>query len=155
MDAIATYKAVWFDGRYRFNLFHDAIHVSGTAFLRGEEDVTVPLAGLQPRVDRLSIRSGSFWSGVLMATLGFVSYSVLVEGFDLDPLGSAPGLVGVIGLAGVLLALVTVRKTEFAQFVTDAGVPAVAIARSRRGGADFDGFVEKVLGQIRVCKGIT
>jgi hypothetical protein len=154
MDAIATYEALWFEGRYRFNLLPDAIHVIGGTFLQTDQEVTVPLAGLQARVDRLRVRSAYFWAGGWMMIAGYVGFAVLVAGFKLDPLGFAPALIGVIGLAGLCVALATFRKIEFAQFVTDAGVPALAIARSRRRIADFEGFVEKVLGQIRACKGL-
>jgi hypothetical protein len=57
-----------------------------------------------------------------------------------------------IWFPGCLLALANARRTEFAQFVTDAGVPAVAIPRSVRGSADFEAFVGRVLDQIRRCK---
>ena len=76
-----------------------------------------------------------------------------MAGFKQDSLGYAPTLVGIIGFAGLLLAVATLRKTEFAQFVTDAGVPAFVIARSRRRPAEFEVFVERILAQIKACKG--
>jgi hypothetical protein len=56
------------------------------------------------------------------------------------------------GLAGAIMTLASIRKTEFARFVTQAGVAAVVIPQSRRGD-DFDAFVDRVLAQIRDCKG--
>jgi hypothetical protein len=102
----------------------------------------------------MRVRSATFWAAGWMMIVGFVGYAVLVANFNLDSLGFAPDLVGVIVLAGLCLTMATFRKTEFAQFVTGAGVPAFAVARSRRGTADFEGFVEEVLGQIRACRGL-
>jgi hypothetical protein len=154
LEAIATYQSVWFEGRYRFYLFTDAVRVSGATFLQAEAEFTVPLAGLQARVDRRRVRSKFFWAGLWVAIVGYFGSAVLVAGFRLDPFGFASALFITAGFAGVLQALVTVRKIEYAQFVTDAGVPAVTIPRTRRGKADFDWFVEKVLWQIRACKGL-
>ena len=74
MDAIANYAAVWFEGRYRFDLLADAIHIVGTTYLQSNQDVTLPLAGLQVRVDRFSVRSGYFWHGLLMLNFGYIAY---------------------------------------------------------------------------------
>jgi hypothetical protein len=154
MNEIASYDAVWFDGRYQFSLLADALQVRGTLFLQRDTEATVPLAGLQARVERLRFRSRSFWSGLGLAIAGNLGCIILVSGFKIDPLAITPVMIGGLGVAGAALALAAARKTEFAQFVTDAGVPVVAIARSRRGNQDFDGFIEKVLGQIRTCKGL-
>ncbi|AWM35688.1 hypothetical protein C1280_00720 [Gemmata obscuriglobus] len=135
-------------------LLLDAIRVTSTIFLRGEIEAMLPLAGLQPRVDWLRLRSSTFWSGLMGATLAGCGWPVLVEGLKLDPLGLGAVLVGGVGLVCASVALATVRKTEFAQLVTDAGVPALLIARARRGVGDFDEFVEQVHQQIRVCKGL-
>lgn len=96
-----------------------------------------------------------FWAGFLMAIAGYIGWAVLISEFGLDPLGLASALVGSFGLVGTLLAVATFRKTEFAQFVTDAGVPAFAIARTRGSGADSDEFVESMLRQILANKGLT
>jgi len=153
MEAIATYEAVWFEGRYRFVLLPDAIQVSGAHFLQADAELTVPLAGLQPRVDRLRVRNRSFWAGLWMALAGYFGCAVLLSGLKLSPLGFATVLFGVLGLAGVLLALATFRKVEFAQLVTEAGVPALAIARSRSNSEEYDRFVKTVPEQIQKCKG--
>jgi hypothetical protein len=155
MDAIANYEAVWLQGRYRFRLHSDAVHVKGTTFLQSDVEATVFLTGLQLRVDRLRIRSNLFWAGMWIAIVALVGDAILMAGFGLSLLDFTPALVGTIGLSGVVVLFVTAQKTEFAQFVTDAGVPALAIARSRHCGKEFETFVEKVVQQIRVCKELT
>lgn len=45
------------------------------------------------------------------------------------------------------------RKTECVRFVTDAGVAAFVIPRTRAADG-FDEFANRVLNQIRACKGL-
>jgi hypothetical protein len=51
------------------------------------------------------------------------------------------------------LTLAAARKTEFARFVTDAGVAAFDIPRTRPADG-FDEFVDRVLAQIRASRGL-
>jgi hypothetical protein len=154
MQPLATYQAVWFDSRHTFELYPDAVRVVGVTFFQSSVDATVPLATLQPRVDRVWRRSGAFLGGIYLLAFGLVGYGTLVEGFHMDSFGRAPGAIGVSALAGIIMALATARKTEFAQFVSDAGVPELTIARSGKTPDEFEEFVGLILTQIRKVKGL-
>jgi hypothetical protein len=152
MEAIATYEGVWFEGRYTYELFPDSLRVVGTTFLRSNSDLTVRLAHLQLKVDRFWVRSRGFDTGLGMFTLGLIVYVILVSGFQMKPTNIAPGLAGIMAISGLIMSIATVRKTEFAVFVSEAGYPAVGIPRSSRDRGHFQEFVERVLEQVRACK---
>jgi hypothetical protein len=147
---LATYKEVRFDGKRLFELNTDSIRVAGSTTFQSSVDTTIPLNRIDPRVARLQIRHSAFWGGLIVAVVGFIAYEVLVSGFGLDRFAKAPGLLLGLGLVGVALCLATARKTEFAQFESDAGVPVLNIARAGPERHDFDAFVRQVLEQI--CK---
>lgn len=149
---IATYREVRFDGKRRFDLFSEEIRVSGSVTMQSDLDTTIPLSRMDPRLIKLRVRNNVFWVGLWMAIAGFVGAVILVEGFRLDPFGIAPGLIGSIGVAGIALSCATLRKTEYARFESDAGVPVLDIARSGPDVASFNDFVDRLLKQIRDCR---
>ena len=146
---IATYREVRFDGKRQFDLFADTIRVRGAATMQSDVDTTIPLKRIDPRLIKLHIRNKMFWGGLWMFMVGFIGAAILVGGFQLDPFGIAPGLVGIIGVTGVILCCATFRKCEFARFESDAGLPVLDIARSGPDKSTFDEFVGRVLQQIR------
>lgn len=150
--SLASYDAVFFEGRYHYELFADSVHVVGKAFLQGDVDITMPLGNLQPRVDRLWVRSRAFFGGLWFCVAGIVGYSILIEGLKLPWSGLPAILAMCLLVAGLGLCLATLRKTHFAQFVGDSGTPLLLIARTRGRDAEFERFVEALLQQIRQCK---
>jgi len=153
VEPVATYKGTWLEGSYRFDLFPDTLRVVGSNFLRSDSDVSVALAGLQVRVDWLRVRSSLFGAGLCLFWVTLIGCPVAVAALQLDPLGLAAGLLASPGLAGLAMTLAAVRKTEFARFVSDAGVDAVVVPRTRAGDG-FEAFIDRVLAQIRDCKGL-
>ncbi len=150
-EAIATYQGTWLEGSYRFDLFPDALRVVGSTFLRSDEDSTISLSGLQVRVDRLRVRSGLFTAGLWLILVALLVCPVAVTALKLDPFGLAAGLLASPGFVGIGFTFAAARKTEFARFVTDAGVAAVVIPRTRAADG-FDKFINRVVAQIRDCK---
>ena len=150
MDPIATYTGKWLDGSYRFDLFTDSLRIVGTTFLRSEDDMTIALNTLQLRVDRLRIRSGIFAAGLWMIVVSMTAYTVALEATKLDPFGLAAGLLGAPAIGGLVMTLAAARKIEIARFVTDAGVVAFGIPRTKKADT-FDEFVNQILTQIRDC----
>ena len=148
---VATYCGVWLEGSYRFDLFPDSLHVVGSLFLRADEDATISLGGLQVRSDRLRVRSGLFGAGLWMMLGAIIVCPVVVSSLHLDHFGFVAALLASPGLGGLGLALAAVRKTEFARLVTDAGVAAVLIPRTRSAD-EFDAFVDRILAHILECK---
>jgi hypothetical protein len=152
-ELIATYEAVWFDGRCRFELFADSVRATGSIFLRGDFETAIPLATLQPRFERLRFRSRLFGASFGMIAAGFIGASVLITGFHLDPFSLPVGLVWGVGLSGLISCLATAHKTEFARFLTNGGFPALDIARSGSS-LDFEKFVEMLVEQIQLEKSL-
>jgi hypothetical protein len=125
--------------------------VVGSLFLRADEDATIDLGGLQVRSDWLRVRSRLFGAGLWMMLGAMIGCPVAVASLNLDHFGFAAALLASPGLGGIGLTLAAVRKTEFARLVTDAGVAAVVIPRTRAA----DEFVDLILARIRECKGRT
>jgi hypothetical protein len=153
VEPISSYQGTWLEGSYRFDLLPDSLRVTGSTFLHSDVDAAIPLSTLQVRSDRIRARSGMFGIGILVTIIAVIAHSIAITGLKLDPVGLSAGLLMTTAVAGIGMALAGVRKTEFARLVTDAGVGAVNIPRTRAGDG-FDDFVHKVLSQIRACKGL-
>jgi hypothetical protein len=153
MDILSVYEATWFEGKFKFELRADSIQATGTRFLHSQIDSTIPLSTLQPRFDRVWIQSKSFAGGLTLGLIGIVGYLLLVRAFQIDPLNPQAVLLGLVGAIGAMLTALTLRKQEYAQFMTDAGVPVLAIPRSaRQGQGNFDEFVELIQARIQECR---
>jgi hypothetical protein len=152
VEPIATYQGKWLEGSYRFDLFPDELRVVGSTYFRSYAEAGVALATLQLRVDRLWVRSSLFVAGLWLLVAAFVVYSV-VSTLNLAPFGSLAAFWISPGIGGLCCTLAAARKTEFARFVTDAGTPAVIIPRTRADDG-FDEFIDRILTQIRDCKGL-
>lgn len=153
MEPIATYRGTWLEGSYRFDLFPDSLRAVGSVFLRSDEDATIALAGLQVRVDRLRVRSGLFDGGLWITLVTLIVCPVTVAALKLDPIGPWAGLLASPVLGGLGLIFAAAKKQEFARFVTDGGLAAVVIPRTQAADG-FDEFINRVLEQIRHCKGL-
>jgi hypothetical protein len=142
---VATYAERRFDGRRLFELYTDRIAISGTAFLGARFELNISLDALAPDPDRLWARPNGFWSGVGM----FVVFSTGPSGFAsvLSPWWK--GLSWVLAAGGLLLALATSRRIEWAVFRNAAGVELLTIARAGPSRDNFQVFVDAVRGAIQ------
>lgn len=149
---LASYREVRFDGKRHFELHADSIRVHGSATLQSEFDTTIAFAEIQPRIVRRRVRSNIFWGGVWLAFGGFLTTVILVEGFELDPFGVAPFLTAIIGFAGVALGVATLRKVDFAQFESKAGVAVLDVAKAGPDRSSYDEFVDKIMERVQACQ---
>jgi hypothetical protein len=53
---------------------------------------------------------------------------------------------------GLLLALATRDKVEYALFKTQAGTDGLSVARSGKQVRDYDAFIERLVQQIQTCR---
>src|SRR5262245_33499448 len=121
MDAIATYDARWLEGRFRFALTADSVRIHGSyAFGSRRVETAIPLASLQPRVERLWVRSRAFAAALWLGAIGFISSMVLTREFRMSPFDALPGVTLVLGVVGLILMAFTFRRMEFARFVSNA-----------------------------------
>lgn len=137
---IARYDERRFDGRRQFQLFPDRIEVSGASFLGARFEEHVPLEGLSAAPDRLWTRAAGFWSGIGLA----IVLSIIPLGFDAVLSSWWKGLCWVLAAGGVLLALATSRRVEWAVFRNSAGIAVLTIARAGPHRDQFQGFVDAV-----------
>ena len=147
--ALATYRETRFDAKRVLELFGDHVRIRGSSLLGTDFDTTIALGQLQPRVTTLRVRNRAWGSGLLMASLSFFGWAILVLQFELEWSSFAPVLCAGLCIAGLLLVLATARKVEFARFEFSAGVPLLDIARSGADAGTFDEFVDRLLQQIR------
>jgi hypothetical protein len=146
MDAIATYSERRSDGCRQFLLYPHEILIVGRARFGAHFEARLPLKTIDPTVSRLFIRSTLFLAGMCMA-VGCSFICIILA--SLSPAVSwSYWLVWVIivfGIIGFVLAGLSFKKIEFAQFRSQAGVRVLDIARSGPEHHKFDEFVETAI----------
>lgn len=153
MDVIATYDARWLEGRLRFALTADSVRIHGSyAFGTRRVETAIPLISLQPRVERLWVRSRAFTAALWLCSISFIGSMVLTREFRMSPFDALPGVMLILGFVGLILMGFTFRRMEFARFVSNAGVPQLDVARSAAK-AEFEGFVTKLVSAINTAHG--
>ena len=152
MEPLARYFEQRFDGKRTFYLFPDNLKVRGAETLGADYEQTFRLASLQPEVNRVWYRNRSFNAGLWMFVGGGFAFSVLTWGLGRSFEWFWLGTTGCVAFPGLLLALATCRKVEYAVFRSEAGVEAVSVARSGREAAAFDSFVKRLAEQIRISQ---
>ena len=136
----ATFTERRFDGRRQFELYSDRIAISGIASLGARFELNIDLDALVPAPDRLWARSRGFWSGIGMLLV----FSTIPLGFEAVLSSYWKGLSWVLAAGGLLLALATARRIEWAVFRNSAGIELVTIARSGPDRDNFQRFVDAV-----------
>jgi len=152
---IDTYSEVRFDGKRSFQLFADRVVVRGSVTLTSDFDTSIPLASLQVEPTRLHIRHRVFVGGLWIATVSSILVAILVGGFHFSFLDWPVWLPAGFGVMGLLFMAATVRKVEFVQFKSNAGVTVLDIARSGKDASRFDSFIETLRSQIKKAKSET
>jgi hypothetical protein len=151
-DPIAAYKEARFYGKRTFELFEDTVVVRGKHTFKSEFEIAVPLRILVPSVVRTRARNKAFFSG-LWLTIGSLMVAYIVESISQKDASEAIIYLCILSGVGVLLSVVTARKVEWAQFISDAGIIALNVARAGKQTDKFDSFVEALVAQIRMAKG--
>ncbi len=151
VEPIAIYRESRFERRCRFDLFADAIRARGKTFTT-DFDTTIPLSRLHPEMVRLRVYGVLLYSGFWIFMFGLIGLLVigyLVIGSDPRVPNSVSKPIGAIALTGLLTMVLGLRKIEIVTFVSDAGVPTLSIARTRRRGVEFEQFLTLLVEQIR------
>ena len=152
MEPLARYFEQRFDGKRTFELFPDKLQVRGAETLGADYEQTFRLASPQPEVNRMWYRNRSFNAGLWMFVGGGFAFVVLTWGLGRSFEWFWLGITGCVVLPGLLLAIATCRKVEYAVFRSEAGIEAVSVARSGKEAAAFDAFVKRLAEQIRICE---
>ena len=67
---------------------------------------------------------------------------------------TAPGMVLMISVAGLIFSAATFRKVQFFRFKNQAGVTVLDLARSGKHAAELDAFIDALVKQIEVARSI-
>jgi hypothetical protein len=86
---------------------------------------------------------------------GCIAYSILVSYLHLDAFGEYPGTAAVTAVTGILMMAATLRKTEYAIFVSDSGTSLLGIGHSTKDPDSFQMFITLLVEQIRKCRPAT
>ena len=149
LETIATYSERRINGRRQFSLFPHEILVVGHRFFGASYEVRIPLKSTEPTVSRIFVRSTFFLIGlVLAASNTFIC--ILLKSLLLP--WSFLILFIATGILGLILAGITFKRVEFAQFRSQAGVVVFDVARSGPERHKFDEFVETLIRQIQTLK---
>jgi hypothetical protein len=145
MSTIATYQEKRFDGSRTFELSADRIFVKGKSALGTESESVLMLATLQPIVNKVRARPRGFGSGISIALAAVLLCEAGLLGVSayLDSL-----LVGLF-FTGVVLALATARKVEWAYFNSKAGHVILTVAFAGATEEQFRTFIDLLMQQIR------
>jgi hypothetical protein len=66
--------------------------------------------------------------------------------------GTYLGGLAVVGVVtGLLLAFATRQRVEYAVFKTQTGGDGLSVARAGKHAADYDTFIQRLIGQIQSC----
>jgi hypothetical protein len=144
---IATYRERRFDGRRDFSLYTDRLEVSGKQTPGAEFTSTFNLGSLDPHLNRIRKRDPGFVGGIWMVLISFG----LLQSHTVSFPSNWSGLTAVMGVAGLLLSIATLRRIHWATFRSVAGVELVSIARSGPDASSFEEFLERMANQIRAA----
>lgn len=137
------------EGKRTFDLFADRIFIRGHVILKSSFEVNLPLHVLNPVWSRVRTRNGVFQAGMLFFGVGLLVTTGLFEMHG--PTFFAVMALG-LGLTGIFMMLVTVRKVEYAAFQNNAGVNVLTLARSGPDAGRFDEFVGLIAEKIAQAK---
>src|SRR4051812_34818310 len=114
IEPIATYREQRFDGKRVFELFPDRVRIRGSVQLKSEFDTSVALNALVPTANYLTIRNMSFWHGCWILLGAVLVDTVLLTSLHVEPENSIITLFGCLGMAGVVVMLISLCKVKFA-----------------------------------------
>jgi hypothetical protein len=146
----ATYCERRLEGQREFYLLQDAIRIRGKTD-SSEYEVTVDLKTVEPRFDVIAVQS-KYHHWAVLVTMGCLLALFFVQ--DRPITSPVPlALFSAVGISLVFVIL-TLRKVEFASFKHVSGATAFDIARAGRDSIRFDAYVESIVRQIRISRGL-
>jgi hypothetical protein len=150
MEPLSEYREKRTHSRRRLLLFSDKIVIKGVYGLSTEYESTIELATLQPHYDTIRTRESIFNTGLWMIFISGLYFAInRIFGYNL--LWGYLALL-FLGLPGLSLSLLTLRKVQFARFKSDSWALVLDIAKSGKDRKKFDSFVNQVLEQIKQSK---
>lgn len=144
MEPIARYSERRFEGRRDFQLFGDRVLIIAKDYMGSESESSVMLDSMVPVLSRGRARSSAFSWAVMMV---FIPIGLL-QSDTLDLFSYWGGIAFSIGVAGVLVGIVTFRKIEWVSLNSTVGILSLAIVKSGPDVASFDAFVERLRAQV-------
>jgi len=152
MKAIATYSEVTLAGKRKYALYSDKIVIKGAGNWSYEFEQTLVLKKISPDYIRLRIRPTVAWISLSMFFLAGLACIVLIYEFAIQS-RAIPGVLGIFSGSALIVALVTMRKVEYARFCSeDYGSVLLSVARSGPKRNQFDSFVQALVTQIEHAK---
>ena len=151
-DAPPSYREVVADRRREFFLTGEGVRVVQRSLFGTAVDATVPYERIDPRRSTLHVRSGLFKTGWRCLLAGAAAVWLAVKN-PLD-LNETPVWIvaGFLLVSGSVIAVWTFRRTEYASFDSDAGVPVLDVARSGPSAGQFEMFLEELAARVRVAR---
>lgn len=147
-----VYREVLARGRRTFELFEDRVVVR-IRYPNQSAEITVPLASLRPTPNTIRLREWPFHVGICLIGVPWVVHGVRWGLAGRVPSSDALIFAVSIGIVGAVLCLYSLRKIEFASFVTHAGPPALDIGDAGPDRAAYRTFVDTLIDRIRAAQG--
>jgi hypothetical protein len=150
MQLPSIYRETRLESAREFRLLEDRIQIRGKTD-SADYELNIDLRTIEPHPDRIATQSKYHQWGFVFA-LGCLGGLFFMT--DQEPTSRGPMTLFI--LTGLLLVFVicTWRKVEFACFKHLSGVAAFDIARAGRDAKKFDAFVQGVVEQIRIARGM-
>ncbi|HEY2840552.1 MAG TPA: hypothetical protein VGJ26_15455 [Pirellulales bacterium] len=150
---LATYYEVGVDRKRRYELRTDVIRVVETRTLRYTADQTIPLSRIDLHFIRAHVRHRFCIPILFLATIALFVWWYLRFRVGLAATDDGPLFLLVLAIVSFLVGGALFKKIEYAQFMSEARVCVLVIARSGPERANFDSFVARILEQIRIVRG--
>jgi hypothetical protein len=153
MPPIATYSENRWLVTQRFELLPDRLTLTGSKLLSGGWQSTHFLRDLKATPTRGWLRATGFGLGMFVCGVGFglSAYWLVSQGLQAGVHG--PVVFGVLGVIGLVVALINARRIQFATFTAEAGVPVFSIRGSAREQGTYEAFLDAVIRHIQSAKG--
>jgi hypothetical protein len=151
-QSLAVYNETRLEGRRRFELLEDGVHVSAQISLGPSIETIVRYDHLEPTISTIRIHHALFWPSFFVIPL-FVAATVYVQGFSkVNSFGFLAGVAISGTIISVVVAVLTRKRVEYARFVSRSGIALLDIARSGPDHSRFDQFVAAIQDRIRSAR---
>src|ERR1041385_2017617 len=120
-----TYEAKTPFGHRIYDLEGGTVAVRGDIPLKGRFEATIALADLDPRYDRIWIRSHFLTVGMWFFAAGLLGYLIETVLVGMDGWGTTCLFTLMWAIIGAVLLCVGWKRYQIARFKTKAGVPAL------------------------------
>jgi hypothetical protein len=138
-------------GRRAYELQESVITAKGDIPLRGNFEVTLDLPELDPRYERLWLRSQFLTVGMWFFAVGMIAYLIETAFIGMDGWSEACLFTLMWAFIGVFLMIVSLKKYQILRFKTKSGVPVLDVFEDGPMKASFTEFVDELVKRISAC----